>query len=54
MNLYGTQTRKMKKYWHELSKEEQQKLIEDGLTVKELMKRFKQPGLLVPRVGRYT
>ena len=43
MNLYGTQTRKMKKYWHKLSKEEQQKLIEGGLTVEELMERFKQP-----------
>jgi len=34
----------MKKYWHELSKEEQQKLIEGGLTVNELIERFKQRG----------
>ena len=34
----------MKRYWHELSKEEQKELIfKKNLTVEELMKNFKQP-----------
>jgi len=34
----------MKKYWHELNKEEQKKFIqEEKITIGEFIKRFKQP-----------
>jgi len=35
---------KNRKYWHELSKEEQEKFIqEEKITIGEFMKKFKQP-----------
>lgn len=33
----------MKAYWHELSQKRIEKIIKDGITVKECLKQYKQP-----------
>jgi len=33
----------MKRYWHELSREEQERIIDEGITIGELMRKYKQP-----------